>query len=178
MLIYEPDLSPPALMDAMARDVADPALPEPQRMQMLTQLASLDYAYGRLEEASAKYEILYDYYRRDEVPVMQAFVLQGVGDVLRRVGRLPLAKERYRAGADAGDRPPRALPLIMSLAYAVGDVSLTLRQYQDAEDHLEIARKIAISLRNQAGRGRFAGEDGRRARRVSDARARRLKTLA
>lgn len=148
VLIYEPDLSPPALMDAMARDVTDPTLPEPQRMQMLTQLASLDYAYGRLEEASAKYEILYDYYRRQQVPLMQAFVLQGIGDVLRRVDRLPLAKERYAQGLTLAITT-QGLPLMMALAYAVGDVSLTLRQYQEAEDHLEIARKIAVNLHNR-----------------------------
>jgi len=79
VLVYEPDLSPPALMDAMAHDVAQPGLPEAQRMQMLTELASLDYAYGRLEQASAKYEILYAYYRRHQVQAMQAFVLQGIG---------------------------------------------------------------------------------------------------
>jgi tetratricopeptide (TPR) repeat protein len=148
VLIYEPDLSPPALMDAMARDVADPGVPEPQRMQMLTQLASLDYAYGRLEEASAKYELLYDYYRREKSPAMQALVLQGIGDVLRRVGRVPLARERYAQGLTLA-LETQALPLMLSLAYAVGDASLTLRQYQDAEEHLEIARKIAVNLRNR-----------------------------
>ena len=148
VLIYEPDLSPPALMDAMAHDVADPGLPEPQRMQMLTELASLDYAYGRLEEASAKYEILYDYYRRHQVPTMQAFVLQGIGDVLRWVGRLPLAKERYAQGLTLAITT-KGLPLMMGLAYAVGDVSLALQQFQAAEDHLQIARKIAVSLHNR-----------------------------
>ncbi len=148
VLIYEPDLSPAALMDAMAHDIRDPGLPEAQRMQMLTELASLDYAYGRLEEASAKYEILYDYYRRHQSPLMQAFVLQGVGDVLRRVGRLPLARERYAQGLTLAITT-QGLPLIMALAYAVGDVSLELQRFQDAADHLEIARKVALSLHNR-----------------------------
>src|SRR5258708_7528593 len=148
VLIYEPDLSPAALMDAMAHDIRDPGLPEARRMQMLTELASLDYAYGRLEEASAKYEILYGSYRRHQSPLMQAFVLQGVGDVLRRVGRLPLARERYAQGLTLAITT-QGLPLIMALAYAVGDVSLELQRFQDAADHLEIARKVALSLHNR-----------------------------
>jgi tetratricopeptide (TPR) repeat protein len=148
VLIYEPDLSPPALMDAMAHDVCEPGLPEAQRMQLLTELASLDYAYGRLEDASAKYEILYEYYRRHDAPLMQAFVLQGVGDVLRRVGPLPLARERYAQGLTLAITT-KGLPLIQALAFAVGDVSLELQQFRDAADHLEIARKIAMSLHNR-----------------------------
>jgi len=147
VLVYEPELSPPALMDAMAREVADPTTPEPKRMQMLTELAALDYAYGRLDEAVAKYQVLYDYYRRSEAPLMQAFVLQGVGDVLRRIGRVPLARERYGQGLTLAI-DTKGLPLIMSLAFSAGDTSLQLQQYKDAEEHLEIARKVAVSLRN------------------------------
>jgi tetratricopeptide (TPR) repeat protein len=150
ILIYEPDLSPGALMDGMARDVSDPGLPEAKRMQILTELASLDYAYGRLDEASAKYEILYDYYRRHQVPLMQAFVLQGAGDVLRRIGRLGLARERYGQGLTLAITT-QGLPLIKALAFAAGDVGLELRRFQDAEDHLEITRKIAANLHDRPG---------------------------
>jgi tetratricopeptide (TPR) repeat protein len=149
VLVYEPDLSPAALMDAMARDVADPAVPEPARMQLLTELAALDAAHGRLDEAIAKYGVAYDFYRHLKVPVMQAFILQGLGDVLRRLGNLPMAKERYAQGLTL-TLDTQAVALMMTLAYAVGDVSLELRQYQDAEAHLEIARKVAATLRNRA----------------------------
>jgi tetratricopeptide (TPR) repeat protein len=147
VLVYEPDLSPPALMDAMTREVADPGVPEAKRMQVLTELASLDYSFGRLDEAVAKYEILYDYYRRHEAPMMQAFVLQGTGDVLRRIGRLPLARERYGQGLTLA-LTTQGVPLIMSLAFAAGDTSLQLQRFKDAEDHLEIARQVAVSLLN------------------------------
>jgi tetratricopeptide (TPR) repeat protein len=147
VLILEPDLSPPALMDAMAREVADPGMPEPQRMQMLAELAALDYAYGRLQEAVAKYEILYDYYHRHQAPLMEAMVLQGVGDVLRRIGKLPLARERFGQGLTLAITT-KGLPLIMSLAFSAGDTSLELQRFKDAEDHLEIARKVAGKLFN------------------------------
>jgi hypothetical protein len=148
VLVYEPDLSPPALMDAMAGQVADPGLPEARRMQMLTELASLDYAYGRLEEASSKYELLYDYYRRQGSPLMQAFVLQGAGDVLRRIGRVDLARERYGQGLTLAITT-QGLPLIKAIAYSAGAASLELGRFQDAEDHLEIARKVAANLHDR-----------------------------
>lgn len=147
VLVFEPELSPPALMDSMAREASDPTTPEPKRMQMLTELAALDYAHGRLDEAVAKYQILYDYYRRSDAPLMQAFVLQGVGDVLRRIGRVPLARERYGQGLTLAITT-KGLPLIMSLAFSAGDTSLQLQQYKDAEEHLEIAHKVSITLRN------------------------------
>ena len=147
VLVFEPQVSPPALMDAMAQQVADPTTPEPTRMQLLTELAALDYAHGRLDEAVAKYQILYDYYRRNDAPLMQAFVLQGVGDVLRRVGHVALARERYGQGLTLAITT-KGLPLIMSLAFSAGDTSLQLQHYKDAEEHLEIAHKVAITLRN------------------------------
>jgi tetratricopeptide (TPR) repeat protein len=149
VLVYEPDLSPPAMMDGMAADVADPALPEPARMQTLTELACVDMAYGRFPEAMAKYEIAYDYFRRHQMPVMQAFVLQGVGDVLRRTQHQSLAKERYAQGLTLA-LTTDSLVLILGLAYAVGDVSLELMQFEDAEGHLDIARRIAGSMQNRA----------------------------
>jgi tetratricopeptide (TPR) repeat protein len=148
VLVYEPDLSPDALMDATVRDVADPNLPEAQRMQMLVELASLDYAHGRLEDAVAKYGVLYDYYRKNNVPSMQAFILQGTGDVLRKLGRLPMARERYGQGLTMA-LETKTLPLITTLAYSAGDVSLELGRFEDAEAHLDIARQIAAGLRNR-----------------------------
>jgi hypothetical protein len=142
VLVYEPDLSPEALMDSMARDALDPTLGEGERMQALGQLAALDYAYGRLEEAAAKYGVLYEYYSRHNAPVMQALVLQGVGDILRRTGNLPLARERYAQGLTHA-LETQALPLMASLSYNVGDTNLALQSWAEADGHLDVARTIA-----------------------------------
>lgn len=146
-LVYEPDLSPAALMDAMARDALDPSLGEGERMQVLGQLAALDYSYGRLEEAAAKYGVLYEYYSRHKVPLMQALVLQGVGDIARRTGNVRLARERYGQGLTHA-LETQSLPLMLSLAYNVGDTSLVLEQWADADGHLDVARTIASKMLN------------------------------
>jgi hypothetical protein len=147
VLVYEPDLSPAALMDAMAREAADPTLPEAERMQALGQLATLDFAHGRLEEAAAKYGVLYEYYTRYKAPAMQALVLQGVGDILRKTGNLPLARDRYAQGLTHA-LETQSLPLMLGLAYNVGDTNLELRSYAEADGHLDVARTIASKLLN------------------------------
>ena len=147
VLVYEPDLSPAAMMDAMAREAADPTLSEPERMQVLGQLAAVDFSYGRLEEAAAKYGVLYDYYTRGKAPTMQALVLQGVGDILRKSGNLPLARERYGQGLTHA-LETQSLPLMLSLSYNVGDTSLALKSWADADGHLDIAQTIAGKMLN------------------------------
>ncbi len=147
VLVYEPDLSPAAMMDAMAREAADPTLSEGERMQVLGQLAAVDVSYGRLEEAAAKYGVLYDYYTRGKAPAMQALVLQGVGDILRKAGNLPLARERYGQGLTHA-LETQSLPLMLSLAYNAGDTSLALKSWADADGHLDVAQTIAGKMLN------------------------------
>jgi hypothetical protein len=147
VLIYEPDLSPAALMDAMAREAVDPNLTEAERMQVLGQLAALDFAYDRLDDAVAKYGILYDYYTQHEAPAMQALVLQGVGDILRKTGNIPLARERYAQGLTHA-LATQSLPLMLGLAYHVGDTNLILESWADADGHLDVARTIAGKMLN------------------------------
>jgi tetratricopeptide (TPR) repeat protein len=43
----------------------------------------------------------------------------------------------------------KTLPLITTLAYSAGDVSLELGRFEDAEAHLDIARQIAAGVRNR-----------------------------
>jgi len=139
VLVYEPDLSPPALMDAMAHDVAQPGLPEAQRMQMLTELASLDYAYGTSRAGQRQVRDPVRLLRRHQVQAMQAFVLQGIGMSMRRLDRLAKAKERYAQGLTLA-LTTRSLPLIMGLAYA-SETSAFPATVSGREDHLEIARR-------------------------------------
>jgi tetratricopeptide (TPR) repeat protein len=147
VLIYEPDLTPAALMDSMAREALDPTLSEAERMEVLGQLAPLDFAYDRLDEAAAKYGVLYDYYTRGKAPGMQALVLQGVGDILRKKGNLRLARDRYAQGLTHA-LETQSLPLLLGLTYNVGDTNLALENWADADGHLDIARTIASKLMN------------------------------
>ena len=55
-------------------------------MVSLQQLAALDYAYGRHQDALAKYALLHEYHHQAEQPDMQALALLGAGDTLFAAG--------------------------------------------------------------------------------------------
>jgi tetratricopeptide (TPR) repeat protein len=147
VLLYEPDLSTAALTDSLAQEAADPAVPAPERMTATLQLAALDYAYSRFDEALEKYGALYTYYEEHQVPAMQAMCLDGVGRVLQRMGRLAEAKARYQQGL-ALLEGTQALPAVLNLAAAAGEVSLALSELEDAEGYFDVAERVAAALMN------------------------------
>lgn len=151
VLLYQPDLSTPALTDALARDAADRSLPVAERMEALTQLAALDGAHRRYPQAIEKYGVLYTYYGEHRAPAMQAVVLQGVGDLLRRTGDPRGAKQKYQQGL-AHALEAEALPIILNLAFAVGEVSLELREHAEADGFFDLAQRIAGALLNAPAR--------------------------
>ncbi|NPC76505.1 hypothetical protein HPP05_43025, partial [Corallococcus exiguus] len=147
VLLYEPDLSTAALTDSLAQEALDPNVPEPERMQALLQLAALDYAHQRFPAAIEKYSLLHAYYAEKELRELQALCLQGTGDVLRRVGKLELAREKYQQGLAVAVQT-KALPILLNLSMAAGDVSLDLKQYPDAEGYFDISDRVAAKALN------------------------------
>ena len=73
---------------------------------------------------------------------MQALVLQGVGDVLRRINQPVAAKEKYEQGlllvADS-----KALVVTLNLTVSLGDTCLHLRQLDESYGYFELADQIA-----------------------------------
>ncbi len=147
VLTFEVDFSTPALTDSLTRDAADPSLPTMERMACLLQLAALDYAYKRYEDAVEKYGVLYTYYESEKLPAMQALCLLGVGDVMRAVGNLRTAKEQYQRGI-ALAMEAKALPPLLNLLLSVVDCSLELQHFTDAESYAESGTKVAAALMN------------------------------
>ncbi len=147
VLLYEPDLSTAALTDSLAREVDDPALPVLQRMQALLQLAALDYAHKRYPAALEKYGLLHAYFAEQGLKELQALCLQGTGDVLRAAGKRPQAKERYQQGLAVAVNT-QALPILINLAMAAGDVCLELEQYEEAEGYFDITDRVATKALN------------------------------
>jgi tetratricopeptide (TPR) repeat protein len=147
VLLYDLDLSPTALNDGLVREAADRSAPVADRMQALLQLAGIDFAYQRYREAIQKYKVLNNYYAAHKAPVMQAVVLQGVGDALRQMQEHALAKEIYHRSL-ALVMHTQALPVLLNLTFAIGDVSLVLEDYRDAEGFMGLAAQIADKMGN------------------------------
>jgi tetratricopeptide (TPR) repeat protein len=159
VLLYEPDLGTAALTDALARDAADRSLPVAERMEALAQLAALDHAHRRYPQAIEKYGVLYNYYGEHNIPAMQAVVLHGVGDVLRQKGDLTGARDKYQQGI-ALLSEPSALPILLNLTAAAGDVSLELKDFATAEGFFDIAQQIAGKLLNAFAKGDVLEKQG------------------
>ncbi|MGK4009197.1 hypothetical protein WMF31_41745 [Sorangium sp. So ce1036] len=168
VLLYELDMSPAALNDALVQEAGDRSSPVADRMQALLQLAGLDYAYRRYPEALEKYGALYKYYAAHGATVMQAVILQGAGDVLRQMGDLKAARVKYHQGL-ALVMQLQALPVLLNLTAAIGDVSLELKDHRDAEGFFGLAAQIAEKLMNPFARADALEKQGIARYRAGDA---------
>ncbi|AKF08828.1 hypothetical protein [Sandaracinus amylolyticus] len=145
--IYEVDLRTKALIDSLAEEARDPSVPRPERMMAILQLACLDFSYGRLDEALAKYGALHNYFVESENPAAQAYCLQGAGDTLRRLGRLGEAKARYQQAmvvATAAQLPGISL----NAAIGLGDTCAARQELAEARQWYALADQIASQTLN------------------------------
>ncbi|WP_437317052.1 hypothetical protein [Sorangium sp. So ce385] len=168
VLLYEIDMSTAALNDALVKEAGDRSLPVADRMQALLQLAGLDYAYRRYPQALEKYGALYRYYAAHDAPVMQAVIIQGAGDVLRQMGDLKEARAKYHQGL-ALVMHQKALPILLNLTAAIGDVALELRDHRDAEGFSGLAAQIAGKLMNPFAKADALEKQGIARDRMGDA---------
>lgn len=139
------DFSAAKAADTQVEIVNDPALPLPERMQALTQLAALDIAYKRYDRALEKYDLLHAYHGQQNDAIGQALSLGGAGDVAMRRANLSEAKKRYQQ-ALAVAAPTGNLTPMLNLLMAAGDCCLHLNHFEDAEGYLSLANKVAGKL--------------------------------
>ncbi len=159
VLLYELDMSPAALNDALVREAADKSHSLADRMQALVQLAGLDYAYKRYPQALEKYRVLYSYHAAQNSPTMQALVLQGMGDVLRRTNDLKGSRLKYHQALTLA-LATQTLPLILHLTFALGEISLETNDNRDAAGYFGLTEKIAGRLVNPFARAEALEKQG------------------
>ena len=74
---------------------ADPKIPLGDRMQAEVQLAYLDYAHNRLEQAVGRFLKALAFFQWAEIPVMEGLIISGLGDIARRQDNLKAAQHWY-----------------------------------------------------------------------------------
>jgi tetratricopeptide (TPR) repeat protein len=146
-LAYEIDFSTPALTDALSRDAANPAVPMPERMSCLLQLAALDFSYKRYSDAIEKYGVLHEYYEDPPLPTMQVVCLQGLGDTLHAAGKPERGKLALQSGIALALEHKALIPLLHSLLSIV-NVCVTLAQHADAESYAQSGMRAAEACMN------------------------------
>jgi tetratricopeptide (TPR) repeat protein len=92
----EPFVIPPtAHEDELLAVAGDPKVPLGERMQAEVQLAYLDCAHSRLEEATERFRKALAFFQWAGVPAMQGLIICGLGDVARRRNDLKQAQHWY-----------------------------------------------------------------------------------
>ncbi|MDD1620675.1 MAG: tetratricopeptide repeat protein [Methylococcaceae bacterium] len=145
VLVLDVDFSEEKSADATIRTVNDVNVPVAERMQALIQLAGLDLAHQRYDQALEKYALLYSHYAEQQDAVGQTLALGGAGDVEMRLGNNLQAKRRYQQ-ALAVAAPDGNLPVLLNLLQAAGECCLQLNQFEEAEGYLNLADQTAGKL--------------------------------
>jgi len=161
-----PDFGPAAMHAALDKESQDQALSESQRMQALLQIACLDYAHGREQEAIDRYHILLAYYEKTAELPMQAFVLNCIGDVFHRRGELAQAQHWYERAVPPIVKSP-SLVVFATIVKNLGDVAYAQKLYPHAEQYYDGWEKLAAKMfdidgmvRAEEWRGRSQEQQG------------------
>jgi tetratricopeptide (TPR) repeat protein len=147
VLMFEVDFSTPALTNALSVGAADTALPVPERMACLLQLAALDFSYKRHDDAIEKYGLLYTYYEGAGLRAMQALCLLGAGDTLRAAGQPARAKEMLQRGIALAIEH-KALAMLLNGLLSIVEVCFELGEFADAESYADSGTKAAAAALN------------------------------
>jgi tetratricopeptide (TPR) repeat protein len=143
--VHQMDFSAEAMEASLQQDAADIDLSRERRAQALLQLAGMDYAHSRFDDALTKYHELLGYYQETGNTTMQALVVIGVGDVHQRMGKLSEAKDWYTRAIKAACESK--VPLVLfTLARNLGHISFELQHYEDAERYFDSAQQLALQV--------------------------------
>lgn len=111
----------------------DPKLPMGDRMQAEVQLAYLDCAQSRFDEAIERFLKALAFFQWAEIPVMEGLVICGLGDIARRQENWKEAQHWYACAvvpAAKGGNPILMSTIVQNLAV----VAFQEKRFTDAED--------------------------------------------
>lgn len=143
--ILDLDFGPSAMEAAMVEEAGDDSRPMAERMQSLLGLAVRDAAFGRATPAMEKLACLLSYFQTTHDVVMQAFVMNTMGDVFGRAGSTEEAEKWYECALGAAAEGNNVVVLAMvsknlgSLCYAKGN-------YVEAEQYFDGLDRIATHM--------------------------------
>jgi tetratricopeptide (TPR) repeat protein len=133
----EPFAIPPDIFDLeLSAEAADPKLPLVERMQAEVQLAYLDYAYSRFDQATARFRKALAFFQWAGIPAMEGLIISGLGDIARRQEDWKQAQHWYACAtvpaAEAGS-PILLANIVQNLAL----VAYHENRFADAEERYE-----------------------------------------
>jgi len=146
---FEPDLSLEAINDAMEAEIADEAVPEAERLNLLLIMASMDCTNQRYPQAMEKYERLLRYHAPRGNYGLAALALNGCGEVYEKTGNLPQASKCYEAAlipASHGETPP--VQIFLNVLLNLANLRQTQERWVEAEAYYDLTQKLATVTRD------------------------------
>jgi len=140
------DMGSSAIEESMKADMENENLPLEDRMQSLFSLAIIEYAHNRVDESIEKFRILLGYFQSTENDLMQAMVLNGIGDACRHCYKdLDQARHWYECAViPANDSE---IPVVMATVIKnLGDVAYEQKRYAEAEQFFDNLDKLASHM--------------------------------
>lgn len=141
------DFSADAVSRAVVEQANDPATPIEQRMLAFTQVAALDHAWRRYDEAVRKYGVAYRHYLGAKNEPMQGTCLLFAGYSLERMERNDEARERFRQALELAISSD-IKQLMLNAMMALGALHQRELDWGSAATYWEGAAYVAKSLQH------------------------------
>jgi tetratricopeptide (TPR) repeat protein len=138
---------PPGIHEEVLETAAlDPRRPLGDRMQAEVQLAYLDYAHGRLEQAVGRFLKALAFFQWAEIPVMEGLVISGLGDVARQQNNLEAAQHWYSCAIvpAAKDGNPMLMAAIVQNLAAIAFQEGRFADAEERYDELALLKRTMI----------------------------------
>lgn len=126
-------IPPNAQEEELVAAAGDPKLLLGDRMQAEVQLAYLDYAHSRFDQAIERFLKALAFFQWAEIPVMEGLVICGLGDIARRQENWPEAQHWYECAV--GPAAKAGNPILMStIVQNLAVVAFQEKRFTDAEE--------------------------------------------
>lgn len=147
-LVLDFDFSPERVLDRMVKRIQDPALGHEERKDVVFQLAAVDYAYKRYDEALNKYRWVFAQ-DQDTNVTRQALCLQGAGDVAMRLESYEQGLAYFRSALAKALSEEKPQPsLLYQILMNAGQACFELGDFHNAEGYFEYGNQAAAKSMN------------------------------
>ncbi len=141
------DFSHQALVEALVETTGDRQAPIEDRMRALLQVASLDHAWGRHQEAINKYGLAHRHFVQTKNAPLQGVCLLFAGYSFDQMGRNDDAREKYRQALELAIAN-EIKQMMLNALMALGGLHQREQDWNNAAQYWETASFVAKSLNN------------------------------
>lgn len=145
------DFGPDALTESFSRLAGNEKLPLVDRMEALLSLALLASAHSQFAEAETHFGTLLGYYREIDHPLMQAIVMNGLGEMAHRQGDLDKAKAWFESAVPAIVEAKEAV-VMANVVQNLAAVAYEQERFADAEEYYDGLAKLKECLVDEDGK--------------------------